>query len=136
MAAIAYDTHDRRTARPDLRLVRPTTRPSRAVVYRRRRLLALVLVTAAVMVVALVIVPAVRAGLGAVGGGPLTPADAPTASAMRTVAADVYVVQTGDTLWSIAHRLQPTGDVRPLVDRLAAAHGHGPLRPGERLPLG
>src|SRR4051794_27984847 len=100
MAAIAYDTHDRRMARPDLRLVRPT-RPSRAVVYRRRRLLALVLAMAAVMMVALVIVPAVGAGLGAVGGGPLPPADAPTAPAMRTVAADVYVVQQGDTLWSI-----------------------------------
>ena len=136
MAAIAYDTHDRRMAPADLRLVRPTWRPSRAVIYRRRRVLALVLLIAAVMAVALVIVPAIRAGLGAVGGGPLTPADAPTAPAMRTVAADVYVVQQGDTLWSIAHRLQPTGDVRPLVDRLAAAHGHGPLRPGERLPVG
>ena len=90
---------------------------------------------AAIMLIVLVIVPMVRAGLGAVGGGPLTPADAPTAPAMRTVAADVYVVQRGDTLWSIARRLQPAGDVRPLVDRLAAAHGRGPLQPGERLPL-
>ena len=135
MAAVAFDTHDRRTPRPALRLVRGG-RPSRAVVYRRRRLAALVVVGLAIGLVLLVIVPAVRAGLGAVGGGPLTPADAPTAPAMRTVAAHVYVVQQGDTLWSIAHRLQPTGDVRPLVDRLAAAHGHGPLRPGERLPLG
>ena len=33
----------------------------------------------------------------------------------------VVVGAPGDTYWSIARRLQPTGDVRPLVDRLAAA---------------
>lgn len=43
------------------------------------------------------------------------------------------VVRSGDTLWTIARRLQPTGDVRPLVDRLVGAHGADPLRPGERL---
>ena len=33
-----------------------------------------------------------------------------------------YVVQPGDTLWSIARRLQPEGDVRALVHQLVAAN--------------
>src|SRR3954451_25153116 len=119
MAAVAYDTHDRRAARPSLRLVGGRG-PSRAVVYRRRRLLALVVVMAAVVLAGLVVVPAVRAGLGAVGGGPLTPADAPTAPAMRAVAANVCVGQQGDTLWSIARRLQPAGVVRRLIGCLSS----------------
>lgn len=45
----------------------------------------------------------------------------------------VVVVQSGDTLTSIAHRVQPTGDVSALVDRLARSHGPAPLQPGERL---
>jgi len=50
-------------------------------------------------------------------------------------AATTHVVQPGDTLWSLARRLQPEGDVRPLVARLRQAHGPGPLLPGERLRL-
>jgi Tfp pilus assembly protein FimV len=46
-----------------------------------------------------------------------------------------YVVRPGDTLWSIARRLQPDGDVRPLVDRLAARNGGASLRVGQRLDL-
>lgn len=45
----------------------------------------------------------------------------------------VIVVQSGDTLTSIARRLQPAGDVGSLVDRLAQSHGPGTLQPGERL---
>lgn len=32
-------------------------------------------------------------------------------------------VQSGDSLWTVARRLQPSGDVRALVDRLAARVG-------------
>ena len=134
MAAVAYDTHDRRSTRPALRLV-PTAKRSRPSVYRRRRVLALAVLATTFVLVGLLVVPAVRAGLGVLGGSPLTPAGSPTAPALRSVAAQIYVVQQGDTIWSIARRLQPSGDVRPLVDRLAGAHGHGPLIPGERLPL-
>jgi hypothetical protein len=42
-----------------------------------------------------------------------------------------YVVQPGDTVWSIASRLQPTGDVRPLVDQLDARFGGSVLHAGE-----
>ena len=64
---------------------------------------------------------------------------APGGGAVSTVGPSngpVVVVQAGDTLWGIARRLAPGGDVRPVVDRLAAAHGTGPLQPGERLPVG
>lgn len=46
-----------------------------------------------------------------------------------------YVVQPGDTLWSIAVRLDPSGDPRPLAAALAAEVGGGAVTPGERLVL-
>jgi nucleoid-associated protein YgaU len=49
--------------------------------------------------------------------------------------ARVYVVEQGDTLWSIARRLDPGGDPRPIVDRLAGQAGGSALRPGQRLSL-
>jgi nucleoid-associated protein YgaU len=62
---------------------------------------------------------------------PARPADvdAPT----RPVAAEVHVVQPGDTLWTIARAFQPTGDVRPLVAELSKAMGNHPLQPGQRV---
>jgi hypothetical protein len=45
------------------------------------------------------------------------------------------VVQPGDTLWSIARRLQPEGDVRPLVDALADRNGGAGVQAGQRLWL-
>ena len=50
-------------------------------------------------------------------------------------AASGYVVQPGDTLWSIARRLQPEGDVRPLVDQLVDLNGGTDLAVGQRLPI-
>ena len=47
----------------------------------------------------------------------------------------VYVVQPGDTLWSIARQLRPSGDIRPLVDALADRAGSGPLVAGQALPV-
>jgi nucleoid-associated protein YgaU len=41
----------------------------------------------------------------------------------RPVARSTYVVQPGDTLWSIAQRLSPGEDPRPVVDALAEANG-------------
>jgi nucleoid-associated protein YgaU len=46
-----------------------------------------------------------------------------------------FVVQPGDTLWSIARQLQPTGDVRPLVHRLERANHGDRLQVGDRLLL-
>ena len=67
--------------------------------------------------------------------------DPPASAAEPTAgvpAADgtAVTVRPGDTYWSIARRAQPSGDIRPLVDRLVAAHGDGVLRPGERVVVG
>ena len=47
----------------------------------------------------------------------------------------LYVVQPGDTLWSIAERLSPGSDPRAMVATLAAEAGGEKLVPGERLLL-
>ncbi len=47
----------------------------------------------------------------------------------------VVLVHPGDTLWSIARGLQPTGDVRPLIDRIAELNGGHSLTAGQTLML-
>jgi hypothetical protein len=96
-----------------------------AAVYRRRRVVAALVVAT----VAATLVLAVGGLLASFGGGPLTASERPGAPAA------VYVVQPGDTFWEIARRLDPSGDPRPLVARLVAAHGSPVLVPGERLAL-
>src|SRR5262245_29243294 len=49
----------------------------------------------------------------------------------RPVGRTTYVVQAGDTVWSIAERLSPGEDPRPVVDALTAANG---LEPGALVP--
>jgi LysM domain len=46
-----------------------------------------------------------------------------------------YVVREGDTLWTIARRLAPGSDPRPVVDQLSAMNGvdAGRLVPGQTL---
>ena len=46
-----------------------------------------------------------------------------------------YVVEPGDTLWSIAQRLDPSGDPRPVVAQLAAEVGGDTVVPGEHVVL-
>jgi LysM repeat protein len=54
---------------------------------------------------------------------------------VKTPAGYVYVVRPGDTLWSIASRLQPGGDPRVLVAKLERQVSAGTLEPGSRLML-
>jgi len=74
----------------------------------------------------------VRLGFFAAVGGGSGSADA--ASAGVQPVAD-YVVQPGDTLWSIAKSLQPDKDPRALVHRLTRQAGGSVLLIGQRLDL-
>ena len=80
------------------------------------RTLAIVLVVAVFLVVA--------PGL-ARGDGPDRPAPRAT-----------YVVESGDTLWSIARRVAPGRDPRPVVDELIETNDlHGGLQAGQELSV-
>jgi hypothetical protein len=87
-----------------------------------RRGLALVRALAIVLVVAMFLL--IAPGL-ARGDGPDRPAPRVT-----------YVVEPGDTLWSIARRVAPDQDPRPVVDGLIAANDlRGGLQAGQELSI-
>jgi hypothetical protein len=46
-----------------------------------------------------------------------------------------YTVQPGDSLWSIAARVDPSGDPRPLVATMAAELGSDTVQPGEQITV-
>lgn len=134
MVAVLVDNRRPRPRPSDLQVAArlravpvPRLHPS---VYRRRRLLAaglLLLAIAAVLVT-------VQSALAGTGGGPLTTTGA-AATGMEPAGAQEWVVRPGDTLWSIALALDPKGDVRPLVHRLAAELGGATVYPGEVIPI-
>jgi len=72
-------------------------------------------------------------GAGALRGG--APVPAHLAGSTVSGRAVVYVVRPGDTLWSIATRLEPDADPRPLVNALQAETSDGTLVVGETLHL-
>lgn len=71
-------------------------------------------------------------GVGGTAGGPLT---TPRPAAVSQGQVVTRTVQPGDTLWSIARRVQPEGDVRPLVDRLISSRAGRPLQVGEEITV-
>jgi hypothetical protein len=100
--------------------------------YRRRRAVAAGLLAAFVLVV--------LSALGTLGGGPRSASErpsvaGPSAASQGRLTASYYVVQPGDTFWSIARRVRPDADPRPLVDKMVAAHHGATLHVGERIPL-
>jgi nucleoid-associated protein YgaU len=87
---------------------------------RRGRVLARVLAIVLVVAVFLVVAPGLARG-----GGPDRPAPRVT-----------YVVVPGDTLWSIARRIAPGQDPRPVVDGLIKANDvRGGLQAGQELSV-
>lgn len=147
MVALAYPIpHDLESQSDQGFYLQPgRSAPPAAAVFWRRRVLAAAGVALGVWLTAAAL-GGLTTALGGLEGHPLTApelagagqfADAPAPVGVAAVprAGQVYVVQPGETLWDIARRLQPSGDIRPLVDRLAQAHGPGPLEIGERLAL-
>jgi len=67
--------------------------------------------------------------------GPI--AHAASGSQVRPIVARTYVVQPGDTLWSIAAARAHGADPRALVSAIATANaiGDGDLRPGQQLVI-
>lgn len=49
---------------------------------------------------------------------------------------ELYIVQPGDTLWSIAVGIDSEGDVRNTVDYLADTNGGSSISVGQRLVVG
>ncbi len=127
MVALIHPPHPARRSpegRPDLRLVRgglsdtPTDRTPLAVL------------AGLVLVVALVV------GLRIAQGAPTAPLAAPPVDVAAASSDEAtQIVQRGDTLWTIAERLAPGRDPRPIVDALADRNGGTDLRVGQLLVI-
>lgn len=98
--------------------------PPAEVVYRRRRLVVATLILSVLL--------GGRVAADLVWSGPLA---APEPAQPVLVGERVHLVQPGDTLWTIARSFQPTGDIRRLVDALAAQRHGAALQVGERIAL-
>lgn len=119
-------------ARPALRLV--TAEGGRTALVPVELGLRTVHLAAAIGAFVVLLLLSLAVGNGALAG--LSPAPAAPAGASAPAgAASTVEVQAGDTLWTIAQRLEPSGDVRALVDELVALNGTAPLQPGQVLQV-
>ena len=57
------------------------------------------------------------------------------ASPESLMISDFVIVQSGQTLWSIARAIQPTGDLRPLVAKIKQINGDATLSIGQAVYL-
>jgi hypothetical protein len=91
----------------------------------------------AALVVGLVFLMA-QAGAALGGSSLAAPGRSTTSSASSASSATVRhtVVRPGDSLWSVASRLAPGSDPRPVVDALSQARDGAPLVPGETVEWG
>jgi hypothetical protein len=95
--------------------------------YGRRRLLVVVALAVAVIGLVMAVERVAGDGGSAAAGG--------RQSQPTPIAGEVYVVQPGDNLWSIAERLAPGDDPRPVVRELRERHGGVQLEVGDRVPI-
>lgn len=109
----------------------PTVRRPSKAVYRRRRIAVLLCAAAVVALAAM----GLHRLTGASGGGPLTAAGQPVSIDAALATHTRVIVQPGDTLWTIARRVQPTGDIRPLVSSIAAGRHGRVLQVGETIQI-
>jgi len=93
-----------------------------AATYRRRRVGAVAFVLAVVVSVGSL----AEQGLADRGAGP---------ASGSTVGQATYVVQPGDTLWSIAERLYPSADLPQVVDALVTLNGGASIQAGQTLTM-
>jgi hypothetical protein len=84
--------------------------------------------------VATALVIALALPWGGTGGRPLATSGS-AQDGYRLSGHALYVVQPGDTLWTIAERLAPGDDPRPIEAQLAAQVGGDTIVPGERVVL-
>lgn len=112
----------------ELRAARDVTARRAQRATRRTRRRRVVLATVAVLLSVGLALPFSILG-GSRPGARVAPARAATAGA------DVYVVQPGDTLWSIASRFDRTGNPRALAEALAKETGSSAVVPGERIQI-
>jgi len=83
-----------------------------------------------------VVITAGRALLGAAGSVEPSSPQPVEAPAQSPAVGETYVVQAGDTLWSIAAAVAPDSDPRQVVDALRATNGGSDLQVGQRLTIG
>ncbi|MDQ1479937.1 MAG: hypothetical protein QOI44_798 [Actinomycetota bacterium] len=100
---------------------RPRATRSKRAVYMRRRVIAASLGLG-------IVLTAAHAGL-ALGGSTTTPGRSPHPQFVSVV------VQSGDTLWSIAQRVSPSSNTRDLVDKWASKLGTSDVQAGELISV-
>ena len=120
--------------------MRPALRPieggrSRASLRRRRVYWRRRLVVALGLVSVLVVAWQAAVGVTALFADPAPDVVPAPAVAAPPFTGSTYVVQPGDTLWSIAGRVAPDRDPRPVVDELSHWLGGAPVRPGQPIDL-
>jgi hypothetical protein len=80
--------------------------------------------------------PATRIVLAERAAVPAAELDTPTTlRGQALVAGGTYIAQRGDTLWTVARALQPSGDLTEVLRRLIRLNGGSSLAVGQRVLL-
>jgi hypothetical protein len=77
--------------------------------------------------------PASSADTTSPAGADAQTASAPVVAPVAVAAPSEIIVQSGDSLWTVARRLQPKGDLRGLVDRLIERVGSTSVTRGQHI---